>query len=80
MSMRYITKVDDVHVVEINGVNHQVPERVVQYSSIDEPQIIFNGCRIASDNTVDLESHGYHLAQIVLAVEVAKFIRENVKE
>ena len=78
MNMKYITKVGDVHVIEINGTNHQVKECPVKYMGDDErDRITFNGCVIGSDFTVSLKESATHLAQIVLAVQVAKFIRAH---
>lgn len=80
--MRYITKVGDTHVIEINGTNHQVVERESDYTGCEdgELQFHFNNCRIAPDFSVNLEENRVHLAAIVLAVEVAKFIKDQTEK
>lgn len=75
--MRYITKVNDTHVIEINGINHKVEESVIAYSGTEDKCFSFNGCRINQQLGVQGIPSGCHLAVIVLAVEVTKFIQSQ---
>ena len=82
--MKYITKVGNIHVVECNGVNHQVIEVVNQEGTprIEILRYQHNNTKINKDLTVQTINYAgnVHLAEIVLAVEILRFVLQTTNK
>ena len=82
--MKYIAKVENTHIVECNGVNHKV-EQVTKREgtpSVEVTRFEHGDICINSDLTVhSLHWRGFtHLAEIVLAIEIVRFVLQNTNK
>ncbi len=75
--MKYITKVDSVHVIECNGINHQILEAPSQHSSDKTLRFHYGQIVINRDLTIRSMNYDTHLAPIVLAIEMTRFILQQ---
>lgn len=82
--MKYITRIGGTHIIECNGVNHQVIEVVSQEGTpkVDVTRYQHNHTKINKDLTVQTIYYGgnIHLAEIVLAIELVRFVLQNTNK
>lgn len=81
--MKYITKVASTHIVECNGVNHQITE-VITREGKPEVEVVryqYGNTKINSDLSINNIHYSgkVHLAEIVLAVELVRFVLQEKK-
>jgi hypothetical protein len=77
--MKYIAKVDNTHIVEVSGVNVQIKQDPKKYHEELGNCFHFGEMLIGDDLTV-YSGKASHLAKIVVAVEIAKFIQQHEPE
>jgi hypothetical protein len=81
--MKYVTRIGGTHIVECNGVNHQVNEVVNEEGTprITVTRYQHGNTRINKDFTVQTINYAgnVHLAEIVLAIEIVRFVLQNTK-
>lgn len=81
--MKYITRVGDAHIVECNGVNHQVLEVINTEGTprVEVTRYKHKSTTINKDLTIQTIAYGgnVHLAEIVLAIELVRFVLQNTK-
>ena len=82
--MKYITKVGAAHVVECNGVNHQVHEVVTREGKPEIEVVRYQHMNTKINQDLSIYSTSYngrvHLAEIVLAVEIVRFVLQNTNK
>jgi len=82
--MKYITKVGTTHIIECNNINHQIYELTTKEGKPEVEVIRFqyNSIKINKDLTISTLGYGVdtHLAEIVLAVELVRFILQNTNK
>ena len=70
--MKYITKVDNLHIVEVSGENRQISEVSGRYE--------YKGMKMFQYNSSISSKNHMALSEILLFVEVCKLIQEKRKE
>lgn len=82
--MKYITRVGDAHIVECNGVNHQVLEVINTEGTprVDVTRYKHRSIMINKDLTIQTITYGgnVHLAEIVLAIELVRFVLQSTNK
>lgn len=84
--MKYITQVmqdkDVKHIVEVDGKNVEVIQesKIIGYGNKKGESVFFaNGIKVSSDlNFQEGSSNFLHLAQVVLAIELVRFVLEHL--
>jgi hypothetical protein len=84
--MKYITQVrqdqDVKHIIEVDGKNVEVIQEsgVVAYGNKKgESAFLVNGIKVSRDlNFHDGSSNYIHLAQVVLAIELVRFVLDHL--
>ncbi len=71
--MKYITKVDQFHVIAVNGKNNQVSEDHDSYS--------YGGMNIKKADIASVYTRSFvHFSHIIIFIEMVKLILEYTKE
>ena len=75
--MKYITQVGHTHVIEYSGKTHSIIQAPIQYSSDKDEKFQIGKVTVNKDLTIYGCNGSPHLAEIVLAVEITRFIMEK---
>lgn len=82
--MKYITKVGTTHIIECNGVNHQVTEVTTREGKPEVEVLRYTHGDTKINKDLSVQSIRWtgnvHLAEIVLAVELVRFVLQNTNK
>ena len=78
--MKYITKIDNEHIVELNGRNIRVTDRIEGNYFVQLGQSAYSGIYVTKGSHEMKSSGELFLDQYVVALEVVRLIEEHLHE